>query len=147
MKSIRLAVLAILGWGVLWIAVGGTTLVGTQTMRGISMEPALGSGDRIWVDLWTPHGTPPPVGQTWLFRDPEDRLVVKRVATAPGFPEDRPRAGLWSEPPGGPGVWLLGDHAEDSDDSRRYGPVPLQRLRGRVVGIYWPPERMGPIPP
>lgn len=31
-------------------------------------------------------------------------------------------------------VWLSGDNAENSTDSRRYGPVPIGLLRGRVIG-------------
>lgn len=47
-------------------------------------------------------------------------------------------------PPGH--VWLAGDNASNSSDSRFYGPVPLGLLRGRVRGRVWPPHRLGPLP-
>lgn len=31
-------------------------------------------------------------------------------------------------------VWLLGDNPSNSNDSRSYGPVPLNLLQGRVIG-------------
>jgi signal peptidase I len=36
-------------------------------------------------------------------------------------------------------VWLEGDNARNSTDSRAYGPVPAALLRGRVVARVWPP--------
>ena len=39
-------------------------------------------------------------------------------------------------PPGH--VWLEGDNAQDSTDSRMYGPVPTALVRGRVVARVWP---------
>lgn len=36
-------------------------------------------------------------------------------------------------------VWLEGDNAAQSTDSREYGPVPLPLVKGRVVLRFWPP--------
>lgn len=50
-------------------------------------------------------------------------------------------------PPGR--LWVMGDDREDSDDSRSHlgdpggGTVPVERVVGRVVGIYWPVGRVG----
>jgi signal peptidase I len=47
--------------------------------------------------------------------------------------------------------FVLGDHRSQSGDSRSHlgdpggGTVPSNRIVGRVVGIYWPLERAGPI--
>jgi inner membrane protease subunit 1 len=41
-------------------------------------------------------------------------------------------------PPGH--VWLEGDNAHNSSDSREYGPVPGGLIRGRLVARVWPPH-------
>lgn len=35
-------------------------------------------------------------------------------------------------------VWLEGDNFENSTDSRKYGPVPLGLIKGRVMLRLWP---------
>jgi inner membrane protease subunit 1 len=35
-------------------------------------------------------------------------------------------------------VWVEGDNAQDSTDSRAYGPIPAALVRGRVVARVWP---------
>lgn len=35
-------------------------------------------------------------------------------------------------------VWIEGDNAQDSTDSRAYGPIPAALVRGRVVARVWP---------
>lgn len=54
-------------------------------------------------------------------------------------------------PPGH--VWVEGDNPPFSKDSRHYGPLPNEWLRGRIVARIWPPgapqlsrERPGPVP-
>lgn len=42
--------------------------------------------------------------------------------------------------------FLLGDNRADSNDSRRYGPVPSQTIIGRVW-LRWPPRRSEPMGP
>lgn len=34
-------------------------------------------------------------------------------------------------------LWLLGDHRGASSDSRQWGPAPIERVRGVVVGVAW----------
>lgn len=42
---------------------------------------------------------------------------------------------------------MEGDNAACSEDSASaYGPVPLALIQGRVMGVFWPPTRMGPVP-
>jgi signal peptidase I len=115
------------------------------------MTPAIASGDWLLVDPTVRHW--PRRGSVVVFREPEDdrSLAIKRVAAGPGsrvsfeggfleLAEDE--------------AWLLSD-ATDADtaaaglgppiDSRRYGPVPLELLVGRVWFRYAPVDRIGRI--
>jgi len=106
-------------------------------VHGSSMEPTLGDGDRVIVDLWTYRHRPPRPGEIVLLEGalPGSPTMVKRVA----------------EPPvgvilGGRTLWVLGDNPGGSADSRQMGGLPLERVVGRVVLLYWPPIRAG-LPP
>jgi signal peptidase I len=35
-------------------------------------------------------------------------------------------------------LWVMGDHRDDSSDSRAYGPVPISDVLGRAVAVIWP---------
>jgi signal peptidase I len=37
-------------------------------------------------------------------------------------------------------IYVLGDHRDRSNDSRSLGPIPLERVKGRVLSIYWSNE-------
>ena len=40
-------------------------------------------------------------------------------------------------------VWLQGDNARNSTDSRDYGPVPEDMILGRAIVRVWPPSGFG----
>jgi signal peptidase I len=42
--------------------------------------------------------------------------------------------------------FVLGDHRDNSADSRVFGSVPRSLLVGRAVGIYWPLGHAGLLP-
>ena len=44
---------------------------------------------------------------------------------------------------GSDGLWLEGDNASSSSDSRSFGPVERHAIRGVVRLRYWPPSRAG----
>ena len=61
--------------------------------------------------------------------------LVKRVVAVGGAP-------LPSSPPLEPGqAWVQGDALDASTDSRSFGPVGPEALRGTVLLVWWPPQR------
>ena len=107
-------------------------------VHGSSMEPTLGARDRVIVDLWTYRQRPPRPGEIVLLQGarPGSPTMVKRVALPPD--------GVWQP---GRTLWVLGDNPASSADSRQMGGIPLDRVVGRVVLLYWPPARVGLPPP
>ena len=98
-----------------------------------SMEPALRAEDRLLVLPAGPGGLPwlrgaPRIGSVGIV-ERDGRLDVKRGGGLPGGE-----------------LWLLGDNAVASNDSRTSGPVPLSALRGIVVWRSGPSGRRGRIP-
>ena len=133
-------------------------------VQGRSMEPLLHHGDRVWVwlsafDLRLP-GTelrlvelrPPSAGDVVLLEHPDSRqLIIKRIIGTPLTPisldDGSGRIGeytfswqnssplrLYSRVP--PGYYMvLGDNQARSQDSRQFGFVPRDAIRGKVLGI------------
>jgi signal peptidase I len=42
-------------------------------------------------------------------------------------------------------LFVLGDNRPNSNDSRFWGPVPVSYVKGRAIGIWWPPRHFGAI--
>lgn len=132
------------------------------------MEPGLRDGDRVLATRG--YGDPHPGDvievDTDLFAQGNGGRVLKRVvavggdtirvdsgrAIVNGVPESS--AGLlYSErdvsvgeltiPPGT--VYVLGDNRPVSLDSRFYGPVPLDAVKGRLLFRYTPITRIGAL--
>jgi signal peptidase I len=113
-----------------------------RVVSGSSMVPTLLPGDRVLVDRMLYASDLPPSlvrllpvrapirGDVVLARSPDDgrSKLIKRCVALSG---DRIGPGL--VPPGA--VWLEGDHAADSRDSRAFGAVDRQALAGRVVRV------------
>lgn len=106
------------------------------SVKGSSMEPTLAPKGN-WV-LFSRYPTTLQRGSVVVSVSPEDPncLVVKRIV---GLPHDtlearRGRRGPLERitvPKGH--VWLEGDNASASHDSRSYGPVPLGLVQGAVL--------------
>jgi mitochondrial inner membrane protease subunit 1 len=116
------------------------------------MLPTIASrGDIVVVDKLSPRWSPYQRGDVVICSSPHQSsgVVCKRIVAMAGdtvtLHSGLHLRGLIKIPPGH--VWLEGDNARNSTDSRSYGPVPLPLLRGRVVGRVWPPDRTGRLAP
>ena len=101
-------------------------------VEGGSMRPTLEPGDWLLVDPDAYRETPPAVGDLVLVPDPREpsRLLVKRVAAV----HDEGRE-----------LFVRGDTATASTDSRTFGSVRTSEVEGRPWFRYWPPPRLGRI--
>ena len=158
---------------VFWAVIFSLALVSyteSHVVEGPSMEPTLGSGDRMLVETLTPHLGLLSRGQLIVFRDPRDPkhpVVVKRIIGLPGETvvvhrdsvtirhadgrEERFEKGsvLGRKDNGddktmlmGPhDYFLMGDNRADSRDSRDYGTIQSSEMLGRPVLRYSPQNR------
>ncbi len=106
-------------------------------IHGHSMSPTLNGGELVVVDEGS-HNTQPPQRGDLVAAAPGasgGTKLVKRIAGVPGeivtVSEQRVTLGANE-------YLLLGDHAQDSLDSRAFGPVALNELQGHVRLRLWP---------
>ncbi|KAL8453022.1 hypothetical protein Emag_002108 [Eimeria magna] len=126
----------------------------TKQARGLSMSPTIREGgdillfERVTLHLRRLFGWPPlRRGEVVLAHSPEDACVVCKRIVAVGddiFIPDPPAEAAF-EPQSivvvpKNHVWLQGDNASMSHDSRNYGSVSEALLCGRVVCKIWPPS-------
>jgi hypothetical protein len=114
------------------------------------MLPAVAPGDWLLIDP-TVRGWPAR-GSLVVVREPDSaELAIKRVGAGPGsrVPFEEGYLQLAEDD-----AWLVSDASEEVTaaagfgaprDSRRYGPVPLELLVGRVFFRYGPPGRIGRV--
>lgn len=143
--------------------VGRVTVV-----QGASMEPGIVTGERIIVNLLSYTLGAPRRGDVVVFRSPRDtsKDYIKRVIGLPqeeievrdgetfingekieepyvtmhdrtDVPRTRISRGC---------IWVMGDNRANSEDSRRWGQLPLTVVRGRAFLVMWPPERAALLP-
>lgn len=132
---------------------------------GQSMEPNLHTDQRIVVEKLSYRFHPPRRGDVVVLRLPRDpsELLIKRVIALPGETVEIRDGAVWvdgqalDEPyltqptlghmaplvvPEGH-VFVLGDNRAYSNDSRAFGPVPLENIVGHAWLSYWPPNAIG----
>ena len=104
---------------------------------GPSMLPTFNvTGDIVLMDRISPRLGRVAVGDVVICRSPTHptQTVCKRVAALEG--DAVPSVPGATVPRGH--VWLLGDNAQNSTDSRVYGPVPYVMVKGRVFCRIFP---------
>jgi signal peptidase I len=137
-------------------------------VEGQSMEPNLHSDQRLVVEKVTYRFHGPQRYDIVVLKLPNqsDELLIKRVIGLPGetveirsgqvFVNDKPldepfvdeetlpgRNGQVTVPP--LHVYVLGDNRNHSNDSRSFGPIPIENIVGRAWLSYWPPEDLGVV--
>jgi signal peptidase I len=131
-------------------------------VEGRSMEPTLHDQDRLVVNKLAYRMHDPAVGDVVMLLHPNtpDLALVKRVVGAPGdsiafrdgllirngrtvaetFVADDLRSFESTAPVIVPDgfYFVLGDHRNDSSDSRAFGVVPKKYILGKVQVRWWP---------
>jgi signal peptidase I len=108
-----------------WRRSGAWPPISRYIVDGTSMEPAYSPGDRVLVNRLAYWRSSPRIGDVVVVRDPQqpERWLLKRVAPPPAqLPADE--------------VWLLGDNAKGSRDSRQFGAIPRALIVGRASRKY-----------
>lgn len=142
------------------------TFVGqVARVEGYSMQPTLEDQDRLIVNKLAYRIHTPKSGDVVMLLNPEapDKTLVKRVIAEPGdiirsvdgrlfrnaepLPEDfvadefrsHDTWGPQSVPPGF--YFVMGDHRNNSADSRAFSYVPQRYILGKVQLRWWPLDR------
>ena len=134
--------------------------IGAYTEQSPTMEKTIFPGDRLFVA----QGSSIRRGDVVVLRVPARQsrtssLFIKRVIGLPGdhvaccdargqltvngkpldetyvYPGNRPSVSSFSVTLGRGQIWVMGDHRSISADSRKWGPVPVSGVVGRVVFI------------
>jgi signal peptidase I len=99
--------------------------------EGPSMSPAIENG-AVLVVVRLAYGFRPPGSGRYLLRWSHPKAGDVVVFFTPGGDTAVKRCGAWI----GDGTFFaLGDNNSESYDSRFYGPVPVDRIIGKVLGI------------
>lgn len=133
---------------------------------GISMEPTLRDGEFVLINKLAYKLGEPQLGDVIVFhfpRDPEQEYI-KRVVGLPGdmvkiqrgvvfvngqalvepYIADQPDyQNQWQVPENH--LFVLGDNRNNSSDSHRWGPVPMEQVVGKALFVYWPPQEWSMI--
>jgi signal peptidase I len=155
------------GRGVLLIVLLNLFVLQISIVRGHSMEPSLQDGDRLVVDRLAYAVAAVERFDVVVLRYPRDPQTdfVKRVVALPGervaiiagcvhvngvplrecFTHVEDRADMRELVVPQEHYFVLGDNRPVSCDSREFGLVEADMLRGKVRARFWPPSRLGTL--
>lgn len=142
-----------------------TFIVEVYKVEGSSMESTMHTGERVLVNKFLFQWVrPPQPGDIIVFKYPRqpDRNFIKRVVAVAGdkvemkagkvyvnqrifleaatvlpTDQDAPAAVVPED-----SIWVMGDNRNNSEDSRYFGEVPLQNIRGLAFFRFWPPQNI-----
>ncbi|KAI0352830.1 LexA/Signal peptidase [Trametes cingulata] len=127
--------------------------VNVKAVHGRSMQPTLNPDDSTWKDIVLFDSFSIRVkhqynrGDIVALKSPTDsKLIVKRIValegdivkTLPPYPDAEVRVPMGH-------AWVEGDEPFRTEDSNRFGPVPLGLIQSRLTFILWPWARIGPL--
>lgn len=134
-------------------------------IEGACMEPALRSAEKIMVNKLIYHLHPPHIGDVVVFSYPLDpkKDFIKRMVGGPGdiievrdgflyrngekVPETFVKEYVFGSygPVRVPNdkICVMGDNRNNSHDSRAWGLLDLNRVKGRAEFKFWPPWSTG----
>lgn len=127
---------------------------------GFSMNPTLQNGEFVLVNRLAYQFGEVERGDIIVFRHPKDPAqdLIKRIIGLPGdtilidsgmvsvngVSQDEPYiaaapiyTGEWQVPEGF--LFVLGDNRNNSEDSHKWGLLPMENVIGKAILIYWPP--------
>jgi len=130
-----------------------------------SMSPVLQPGDKVLVNKLVYRLEPPKRGDIVVFRFPlnEKKDYIKRIIALPGetiegkdnkilingqdlkedyLKMDIEHGDFGPEQMGTEEYFVLGDNRNDSEDSRFWGSLDGEKIRGKAMLIYWPIRRL-----
>jgi len=134
---------------------------------GQSMEPNLHTDQRLVIEKISYRFHGPRRGDIVVLKLPDhsDELLIKRVIALPGerieirdgnvyidgalldepYLDQRTPGTMASQVIPPLHVFVLGDNRMASNDSRAFGPVPLDDILGKAWASYWPPSELGVV--
>lgn len=152
-------------WAVVLAFLIKTFIFNTTYVVGISMEPTLYEGDRLFAQKVTLYFKPPEAGQIIIHESPieEDKDYIKRVIAVEGdtvsiengkvyvnskelkesyiddnIYTDFDYENIWQVPKDH--IFVMGDnrHPGASTDGRVYGPIPVDTVKGIANFRFYP---------
>lgn len=85
-------------------------------------------GDEVRISSGTVLVNGKPLPESYVPQEYRDRQSRPAIVLPPDY------------------YYVLGDHRTSSNDSRNWGPVARDQIYGKAVFVYWPVEKIGPLP-